>query len=455
MDVVRLGERYTTSYVPDELIEGYSSMIWTERFFTPGEFQLVTPRIEETKLLLPEDTLISHLETDEVMMVENHAISTDAEGNEVLVVTGRDLKTMLEHRYIEAPYQKRRKMRKNYTAVAGLAVLLWNSFDNNTGKDVTRGDPNPWDDNTAAQDYSWNTQDRIPNIAITDSVPVDGAAVAKGWWLNEGDLWTQFYTFMKRYDIGFRAIRPHSGSSGEVITVDHTPLADRGNVIRTATSGITALRFDLYKGVNRSHSQDVNPKVAFSTLQGDLDEAQYLWSRKDYKTIVEIMSGGTTLADQGRNATQKAFTGWKRRVGSVDAGSPDIPAEPERPKDLRKNATNAEKEAWRDDIDDWRVAHGKWTTKKNNILAEFKSDAEDMAKAYLRDHNQVALLSGNISPASPFRYGVHYGLGDRVTIHGNHEMVYDMIVTEYVRTDDMDGDRGFPGVSLPGAEDEE
>jgi len=449
MAVVRLGERYTTQYVPDELIEGYSSCIWTERCRTPGQFEIKTPHIDKMKALLPEDTLISHLDTEEVMMVENHAIAVNEEGVPELVITGQDLKTMLDHRYVESRYQKKRKMRRNYTASAGLGVLLYQAFDNGSGKDVTRGDPNPWDENdTSDTDYSWNTLDKIPNISITDSVTDDGSAVAKRWWLEEGLLGPQFLILMNKHKVWLRTIRPSSGSSAKVMTVKATPLADRGEVVRTQTSGITSLRFDLYKGMNRSHSQSTNPKVAFSVLQGDLGQPQYLWSRKDYKTIVEIISS-IGINDQAR-AGEADFSGWKRRVDQLDAGAPDIPDEPQRPKDPRKNATQAERQAFQDDLDKWRDRHDKWVNRKNSIIAEFKEDTRDDADNLLDMKRRVVMLSGDVSTHTPFQFKTHYDLGDRVSIHGDYGMEEEMIVEEYVRTEDSEnGDRGYPGLVAP------
>ncbi len=447
MDVVRLGERYTTSYVPDELIEGYSSCIWTERFGTPGEFEIKTPHIDSTRLLLPEDTLISHLDTEEVMMVETHTVQVNEEGVPELVIKGRDLKTMLDHRYVESKYQKKRKMRRNYNAVSGLAVLLWQAFDNPSGKDVTRGDPNPWDDKVELNDYAWNTLDVIPNVSITDSVAVDGSGVAKRWWLVEGSLGPQFVALLNKYKIGLRTIRPSDGSSAQVISVVANPLADRGQVNRTWTTGITSLRFDLYKGIDRSHSQDVNPKVAFSTLQGDLGSPQYLWSKQDYKTIVEIISS-VGIQDRARPG-MAGLTGWQRRVTQLDAGAPDIPDEPDRPKDPRKNATNAEINAWRDAIDVWKDKHARWVNKRNTIVAEFKEDALEDADNILDMTRRVAMLSGNVSTNTPFQFKRDYDLGDKVSIHGDYGMVEDMIVAEYVRTEDSDGDRGYPGLVAP------
>ncbi len=451
MDVVRLGAPpYTGSpaYVPDELVEGYSSCIWTERFAAPGEFEIKTPHIDAMRTLLPEDTLISHLDTREVMMVENHVIEINDDGVPELVITGRDLKTMLEHRYVESKYQKKRKMRRNYTGSGGLSVLLWQAFCNSTGKDVTRGDPNPWDENDASDtDYNWNTLDVLPNVVVSDSV-IDSTGVAKRWWLTEGLLGPQFLVLMNKYKIGLRTLRPvQGGGSYKVVTVDHTPLADRGKITQTNTDISTKLGFDLYKGVNRAEDQTTNPVVSFSTLQGDLGSPQYLWSKKDYKTIVEIISS-VGIGDQAR-AGMGGNTGWQRKVDQLDAGAPDIPDEPDRPKDPRKNATKAEIDAWKDDIDAWKTKHAKWVTRKNNIISEFTDDVKDDADNLLDLKRAVRVLTGDVSTNTPFQYKRDYDLGDKVTIHGDYKMVENMIVSEYVRTDDQDGDRGYPGLIAP------
>ena len=101
MDFVRLGAAYSTSYHPDQLIEGYISLIWTERFQNPGEFQLKSYDIDRMKDLLPVDTLVSHLETKEVMRVETHLIEMEGEGEDatpVITITGRTAYAILEDR---------------------------------------------------------------------------------------------------------------------------------------------------------------------------------------------------------------------------------------------------------------------------------------------------------------------------------------------------------------------
>lgn len=456
MDIVRLGPVYSTEYKPDEVIEGYSSAIWTERFFEDGEFEIKTPSIKSTLQLLPEDTLISHLDTDEVCVVETHSIALDDYDNPELTVSGRSLTSWTKHRHVESSYQKKRRMRRQYTPTGAALVLLWQAFCNDTGADVTRGDTDP-DTEQTLNDYAWNTKDIMPNVVVTDSVITDGEA--RRWWLEEGNLLPQLENILNKGDLGLRMIRPGEGSTGQVVRIRSGSLTDRGDIERTLTNGIQQLRFDLYEGLDRSASQSLNEVVAFSTLQGDLDRAQSLYSQADFKTIMEVMSNYAP-PDVSRNATQGNYQGLKRRVSQFDAGDPEIPPgpdRPDRPDDPKSNASAATVQAWRDAMDDWRDAmdnwrpkHAKWQNKRDSIIADFKDDATKDALRELKKSRRVSMLSGDISPFSSFDYKTHYFLGDRVTLTSEYtDTPEDVIVSEYIRTDDAQGDRGWPGLTAP------
>jgi hypothetical protein len=396
MDVVRLGPRYSTVYKPDELIEGYSSMIWTERHAEPGNFELRTPYITKTLALLPEDTLISHLETDAVAIVETHSIDEGENGNYELKVTGRTVDSFLENRFLEGVYQKKRKLGRVYSPASAAAMLLWNAIANGTGKDVSH-----------TTDKPWPTLDVLPNIAVTDSSPVNAAT--KRWWVTEGDLYPQLNEILDAGDLGLRTIRPNAGSSASVISVAALPLSSRGTVSRTYTTGINQLRFDIYKGLDRSASQTVNTKVEFNYLHGHISKANYLFSHVGFKTVLEMMSA-VAVGDVYRNATEQAYSGWKRRVLGYDAGTPE----------------------------------------DGETVAEFKEDAlADAVRVLKSDNRKVRLFSGDISPHAPYQYREHYNLGDTVTLYGDYDLVETMIVSEYVRTEDREGDRGLPGLMTP------
>jgi hypothetical protein len=420
-------------------------MIWTERFIDDGEFEMKTPYIDSTKAALPEGTLISHLDTEEVMQVEDHKVEVDDDGNEVLTITGRSLTAFpKEHRHVEGVYQKKRKMRRTYSYVAAAAVLLYNAIDNTSGKDLTRGDKTADDvkDNDFASPQS--ALDKLPNIAITDSVAVDGAA--KTQWLTEGPLGPQLLNMMLKGDFGFRTIRPKADTNLSVVTVSAV-LATRGDITRTPNIGISALCFDLYSGLDRTDAQSTNPRVIFNYLHGHFDGEEYFWSAKQYKTVIELMS--TYPPGDVYRAGMSAYSGFARRVGSFDAGTPELPPEPAKPKELGKNATKAEKEARADEMDKWLLQHGRWENKRDVIVGEFKTNAIEDAEAELKKTRRVSMFTGDISPIAPYEYKRDYDLGDLVTLYGDYKQVANMVVSEFIRTEDADGDRGFPGLTVP------
>lgn len=425
MDVFRLGPAGSIDYIPDMLIEGYDSMIWTERFQTPGEFELKTPRVKETLDLLPEMTLISTRESKEVMMVENRLIEQDESGNWTLTVSGRSVTAFLEHRHVEGPYSKRRKLARKYSATGALSVLIWNVIDNHTNKDVTR-----------EGDFVWTDKDKIPNVSVSESVPVTGDL--RNWWVEEGPLYPQLDKIMLRGELGLRTIRPTPNSGNMTKVSIESALASRGDIIRTLVVNPTSLRFDIYEGLDRSHTQTSNPVVGFNYIQGDIDNDKYLFSNQDYKTACEVMTGvGGKDVYRSGDAT---LSGWARRVMSFDGGEPEY--KKEKPTYPGKNASNTEQTKYDDDLAEWK-------NNKAAIDAEFLVDVEDDAIRALKKQRRVKLFSGDISPLAPYAYNTHYKLGDYVTLYGAYSQTERMVVSEYVRTEDAEGDRGYPGLVLP------
>jgi hypothetical protein len=455
---MRLGTPYNSLYTPDIIIEKWSSLIWTERFDGSSEFTLTTYLVDETINALPLDSLVTLQDSDEVMIVESHTIDIDETKKlPTLKVTGRSMAMFpLENRFVEGPYQKKRDMGKSYTPVGALIVLLWNVVANASGTDVTRKEIvvkyNEDPDNGGASaalintTYPWNTKDIIPNVCVTDSVLQSGSA--QNWWVKEGMLGPQMTEIMTKNDIGLRMIRPSDLSSGKVVDVGTSPFASIGNITRTQTSGITQLRFDFYDGVDRSINQDDQIPVTFNTRTGDVAKPQYLFSVKDFKTAVEIMSDPAG-ADVYRNATQQAWTGMQRRVTAFDGGTPKIPDEPERPDKPGANASAAEKAKYDRAMDRWKVNHDDWKARKATILQNFADDNQDKGDRLLKKSRKVSLFSGDASALAPFKYKQHYNLGDKVTIQGDYGLSQDMLVTEYVRTQDATGLSEYPGLTLP------
>lgn len=441
MDFVRLGERYTTAYIPDKLIEGYNSLIWTERNLGAGEFELKSFDVAGLKALLPEDTLVSHLETQEVCIVETHEINMVGEGQDAepeLTIRGRTARSIFESRWVESTYQKKRTLRQKYSATSAAGVLMWNAVVNSSGKDVTRGDTDP-DTQAMKNDYPWTTLDVLPNVFITESVAAEGEL--RWWQLEEGILDPQLIAILDNQKLSVRTIRPVSPNPATVITVDSV-LATRGTIRRTFNADVPGLRFDIYQGTDKSAI------VKFSQLQGHLENPAYLLSSKDMKTVVEVMTAGDSIGDIYRPG-EEGLTGWRRKTMGFDAGSPDGPPQPERPDEPGENATRAQRLKYRKDLDAWKVQMGKWRNKWGGINAAFRAEAVKRATRELAQARRVNMVTGDISTQSPYKYKVDYDLGDTVTLVGDYGVETQMVVSEYVRTENSEGDRGFPGFVEP------
>lgn len=69
-------ELFTMSrgFLPEKPVDGYNSAIWTERFFTAGDIEILCPLESKFMDLLPPGTLLGHGSSREVAVVENHEI---------------------------------------------------------------------------------------------------------------------------------------------------------------------------------------------------------------------------------------------------------------------------------------------------------------------------------------------------------------------------------------------
>jgi Siphovirus ReqiPepy6 Gp37-like protein len=86
------------NYQPSELVERYASLIWTERYFTSGDFQLITTDVERMIKLLPLESMVTIRESTVPMVVEAYKIEKNPAGAPVLTITGRSFESILERR---------------------------------------------------------------------------------------------------------------------------------------------------------------------------------------------------------------------------------------------------------------------------------------------------------------------------------------------------------------------
>lgn len=260
--------------IEGEMLNDISTAVWIERYREPGEFKLTAPVSSGLRTIAPIGTVISHIDTLEPMIIENHEIDEEVEGSEpTIVLSGRSFETWLDQRNVAE------------------------NFDPGGADDFLT-------DYVLAYDIPWVQAALLINNHINEPLYIDGDAILgfiarynqqhigsstpETRIIKRGSLYRRLLELITIDDFGIRVIRPHPGS---------------------VTAGVTD--FLIHNGTDRRE------QIVFSHDTGDLKRAKYLWSNKGYKTDAYIVS---TFIESRIVST---VTGYNKRILYVDASDID------------------------------------------------------------------------------------------------------------------------------------
>lgn len=397
-----------TTFLPISILEGWDSLIWTERYLEAGEFELHTYDIQNTlNALLIDDVhqvslsitvasppLVTLRDSNVVMIVESHHITTDDNGVRVLITKGRSLDSFLEQRLFpgtvaDQPYT----VKHTYTAMAILEAVLWEAFRNTNSLSAL----------TTTQPVESPFNHIYPSEVSHSTTGLTWPS--QSWQINPDYMDPTVRSWQQRYKLGIRTIRPPIASAS-IVDID----VNTGTITRTVTSNVNALLFDVYDYTVRTKDQSVVTPVIFSEAQGHLESPEYLITNKLWKNT-------------GHWANSSAVSGAVVDEFDFPSGSVDWDGLTMRilwhPDDhAYNNATNG-----------------------NNKLS-------DQVTNELVKTRRNFFISGRVSSTTPYKYNVDYFLGDRVTVVGSYGIIKNVRVTEYVRTQDKDGEQGYPTLTL-------
>lgn len=260
----------TSPYQQGVIINNLKSKMWVERYREAGEFTLVAKTNSGIRDILPIGTLISHVDSTEVMIVENHEIRDQRGQEPEITITGRGLETFLENRMIGSNQ----------------------AFPVSTGvKDYTLAADDSWDQAvTLIKDHIYasfliNDDYALPYITVSTDIVGSGTSIARS--LKQGALYPQLLELLAVDNLGIKVLRPE-------------PFLTWTNV-----------RLVVHRGSDRSSS------VVFSYDTGELESAEYLWSNKTSKNCALVVGKWVqTVVDTGA-------TGFDCRMMYVDASDID------------------------------------------------------------------------------------------------------------------------------------
>lgn len=234
------------------VIDLYTSFRWMRRYSSPGEFELHCPLTSENLSLLPKDAIICKNDDDpEAGYVSYRGLSQDKEGKKVLVVKGKFL----------AGYLGRR--------------IIW-------GTEIIKA-----------------TTETAMRVLVSNNCITPQIAARKIDNLVLGEFGD--YPETVDYQVSYKNL------GDEVKNL--AAAADLGYRVRFDKE-LKQLKFEVYKGLDRSVNQTANPQAIFSQEYDNVLEQEYLESIGDYRNLALI--GGIGEGSERKIATIGTATGLDR-----------------------------------------------------------------------------------------------------------------------------------------------
>lgn len=247
--------RLNDAFVSQELVEGYKSLIWTERYNSPGDMQVTCVASKENLARFTVGTLFGADQTKEVMVVH----TTEVKDN-VLTVKGASLLDILRFRFwrngsLQNTSVEGSKLSGSKPETAMTFIVNYACINNRSA-------------------IFGNFSQQIANLSTYVDPSVTGT-VTGVYVLPFNDV----YSIVK--DIG------DSASLGQTI-----------EVVSATPSGYS-LRYKVYKGADRSSQQTANPLIRFSQSLDSLQNVQELVSNAEGPNVVYVTTAKASSTRYG------------------------------------------------------------------------------------------------------------------------------------------------------------
>lgn len=180
-----------------------------------------------------------------------------------------------------------------------------------------------------------------------------------------------------------------------------------------------SLGFRSYRGLDRTSAQTDNLQVRFSPQMDSFTDIKDLQSIEKFKTVVYTWASGLRKEEgkpalttvPGMSSVAGSYVGFDLRALQVFAS------------DITSDMVGGSQQ---------------------KVVDMLNSRAYD---EIVKNHF-IKSVDGEIVPESQFKYGVHYNLGDIIEVEGNTGVIQPARITEYIRSQDEQGERAYPTVTI-------
>lgn len=392
-------ELYTLSREFEKLgiIEDYSSLIWTERYYGDSDVEIIFPvslAVEITQKL-PLNSFLSLDESLEPMIVETFI----REGNQIKA-QGISVLSWLNNRFIRT--SEKHQAQTWYLEDLKAGEILWTMIHGMCFSD------SPYLDGTIdiGLPVEILSKLKIPELGL-HSYDTTGPKLSAA--IPFGRLYDEMRKIAESEKLGMQILlEKYLNPDAE------QPLGYRN-----------------YRGVDHTRAQDPdvpqNEIVQFSASLNSLGNVKELLSQTRYKNLAFAFAPNLRGVEPANfiTPTEGSVFGLAIEEGSEGFSGFDLRAE----------------QIFVDDVvDDTRT--GSPTTDLNEGTFDLLYNIlNDRAKTELSNNPIINVVDGDIVETGQFEYGRDYGLGDLVEIQGSDGSISSVMVTEHIRANTSSGER--------------
>lgn len=277
-------------FLRSEVLSDYISLVWNEKFYEYGEFEMMLPYTERSINKVKTGTYIGTDFSDRVMKVHTVEQEEDEDGRKLIKVTGKSLEYILTGRIAWRDLLKLHTEKNEWvvskTAYEHVNNMIWKALLGGTG-DLTPVHP----------------QDVIPNMrgdinlypADNNTIPLTKITVSQA---NPTDVYSYLGDICKIYGVGFRIYRNRTNLDGGLI-------------------------YNTYVGRDLTSSQTVLEPVIFSVAMDNIESIKFYESHDSWVSGVWVFSVNGVTSVFRTNTDNASFDGLGRIIKTMTVNEPD------------------------------------------------------------------------------------------------------------------------------------
>lgn len=386
LDALILNRKFETQVI----VDGFESFIWTDRYRTPGDFELYMP---VSDLIMPyalEQNYVWQKNSDRLMIIEDIYIDTDAEIGPHITLSGRSLESLLERRVVA-----------DRTIISG-------NLQNGIKKLLDENAISPSDPSRV-----------IPGLRFVESKESNVTKLTCELNLLGETLLEVIEGQCELNDLGFRIV-----FNEDLGTFD----------------------FSLYYGEDRSYDQERNPWVVFSPNYDNLLSSQYYSSSRELKTAA--VAAGNISYEYGQQIVmvdaKPTLSGLDRREMFVDGSDIEMP-DPQVDEDAIRESMEQYEDITEAEIQ--AAIDAAWEHAISIANAGYQQQLLEKGKEEVSRTFTTETFSGEIEAVRQYVYNRDFFLGDVVQIRDEYGREASSRITELIMSHDVNGESLIPTFS--------